>query len=63
MKTIGLFLLSGIACCLLLTTGCDNPNRADLEKILSPGALPYLKPSKLIEVSSYDTSGEIMTGS
>ena len=57
MKTIGLFLLAGIACCLLLITGCDNPNKADLEKILSPGALPYLKPSKLIEVSSYDTSG------
>jgi hypothetical protein len=57
MKTIGLFFLAGFACCLLLTTGCDNPNKTDLEKILSPGALPYLKPSKLVEVSSYDTSG------
>jgi len=57
MKTIGLFLIAGIACCLLLITGCDNPNKADLEKILSPGALPYLKASKLMEVSSHDTSG------
>jgi hypothetical protein len=57
MKKKGLFLFAGIACCLLMMSGCDNPNRADLEKILSPGALPYLKPSKLIEVSSYDTSG------
>jgi len=57
MKTIDLLLFTGIACCLLLTTGCENPNRVDLEKLLSPGALPYLKPSKLVEVSSYDTSG------
>ncbi len=57
MKTIGLYLLAPFACCLLLITGCEAPNRVDLEKILSPGALPYLKPSKLVEVSSYDTSG------
>ncbi len=36
---------------------CDAPNKTDLEKLLSPGALPYLKSSKLVQVSSYDTSG------
>jgi hypothetical protein len=42
---------------LLFITGCDTGNKADLEKILNPGALPYLKSSKFIQVSSYDTSG------
>jgi hypothetical protein len=57
MKTIGFFLLTAIAFILILLTGCEAPNRVDLEKMLSPGALPYLKPSKLVQVSSHDTSG------
>jgi len=36
---------------------CDPVNRVDLERLISPSALPYLKSSKLIQVSSYDTSG------
>jgi hypothetical protein len=40
-----------------LFTSCMNQNGIDLEKILNPGALPYLKNSKLIQVSSHDTSG------
>jgi len=36
---------------------CNPVNRVDIERLLSPSALPYLKPSKLIQVSSYDTSG------
>ena len=34
-----------------------NSYKADIEKILNPGALPYLKDSKLIQVSSHDTTG------
>ncbi|MDP4282189.1 MAG: DUF2961 domain-containing protein [Bacteroidota bacterium] len=44
-------------CCLFLMTGCESGGSADLEKILNPGYLPYLKPSKLILLSSYDTTG------
>jgi len=40
-----------------LFTACNPVNRVDLERLLSPSALPYLKPSKLIQVSSYDTTG------
>jgi hypothetical protein len=57
MKKFHLYFFLTIVIALFLLTGCENPNRADLEKILSPGALPYLKESKLVEVSSYDTSG------
>jgi hypothetical protein len=31
--------------------------QAQLEELLSPGSLPYLKKSKLVQVSSYDTTG------
>ena len=57
MKNFRFNLFSGLLFILVLLSGCENPNRADLEKFLSPGALPYLKPGKLIQVSSYDTSG------
>lgn len=36
---------------------CNPVNRVDIERLLSPSALPYLKPSKLIQVSSYDMAG------
>jgi len=47
----GLFLLS------LVFVSCNPVNRADIERMLSPAALPYMKPSKLIQISSYDTTG------
>jgi len=42
---------------LFLLTSCNTGNRADIVNLLSPAALPYLKNSKLILVSSHDTSG------
>ena len=42
---------------LLGLSSCNTGNRADIQLLLSPAALPYLKSSKLIQVSSYDTSG------
>ncbi|MFZ4521522.1 MAG: glycoside hydrolase family 172 protein [Bacteroidales bacterium] len=45
---------------LLLTLGfssCNTGYRTDIQHLLSPAALPYLKSSKLIQVSSSDTSG------
>jgi hypothetical protein len=54
-------IIAGIAAMglasLLVLTGCEPGNRADIDKILNPGMLPYLKPSKLIQVSSHDTTG------
>ncbi|MEI7498867.1 MAG: glycoside hydrolase family 172 protein [Bacteroidota bacterium] len=42
---------------LLSLTSCNTGYRTDIQHLLSPAALPYLKNSKLIQVSSYDTSG------
>jgi hypothetical protein len=42
---------------LFFLVACNPVNRADLERLLSPAALPYLKQSKLLQVSSYDTTG------
>lgn len=41
----------------LLFSGCNPVNRTDIQHLISPSALPYLKNSKMIQVSSYDTSG------
>ena len=41
----------------IIFSSCEAPNREDLQKLLSPGALPFLKNSKLIQVSSSDSSG------
>lgn len=58
MKKSYFLLLTGIVSVILLCfSGCESTNRADLDKLLSPSALPYLKPSKLIQVSSHDTTG------
>src|ERR1035438_3348203 len=46
-----------LAIIIILLVSCNGSNKADLEKLLAPGALPYLKASKLMQVSSYDTSG------
>lgn len=47
------FLLAGT-----LLISCISRNQVEIEKILNPGSLPTLKPSKLIEVSSHDSSGK-----
>ncbi len=41
----------------IFLNACNPVNRVDLERLISPSALPYLKSSKLIQVSSYDTTG------
>jgi hypothetical protein len=41
----------------ILFVSCEQANRADLVSILSSSALPYLKESRLIQVSSFDTTG------
>jgi hypothetical protein len=54
-----LLMPAGVAMLLTLITlvSCNTGNRTDIQQLLSPAALPYLKNSKLIQVSSYDTSG------
>ena len=51
LKTCGTLLL------FVLIMGCDSSYHVDLENILLQGSLPKLKQCKLIQVSSYDTSG------
>lgn len=51
------FLAAGSGLAALILSSCVNSYKADIEKILNPGALPYLKDSKLIQVSSHDTTG------
>ena len=46
----GLLALFGLS-------SCNTGYRTDIQHLLSPAALPYLKNCKLIQVSSYDTSG------
>ena len=50
--TYSIFLIS-----VIFIDSCNSGNRADIERLLSPSSLPYLKQSKLIQVSSHDTSG------
>lgn len=56
MKTFNHFGL-WTALVLLLAAGCNTGYRADIKMLLAPSSLPYLKSSKLIQVSGYDTSG------
>jgi len=53
------FIPAGIIGLLLVLflPSCNTGYRTDIRNLLSPAALPYLKHSKLIQVSSYDTSG------
>lgn len=47
-----------IGCLILIfICSCNPVNRADIERLISPSALPYLKSSKLIQVSSNDSTG------
>jgi hypothetical protein len=58
MKNRLLILLGLSGLIALIFYSCTSSyNRADIENILSPGALPYLKESKLIQVSTHDTTG------
>jgi hypothetical protein len=50
-------LFAGFGIFMTILSSCINSYNADIEKILNPGALPYLKDSKLIQVSSHDTTG------
>ena len=50
-------LLTMVIFLMIILGSCDTANRADLEQILSQNNLPLLKPCKLIQVSSFDTSG------
>ena len=50
-------LIAGFGLITTILSSCINSYKADIEKILNPGALPYLKDSKLIQVSSHDTTG------
>ena len=55
-----IFCLPSWFAVLLIFAGlssCNTGNRTDIQPLLSPAALPYLKNSKLIQVSSYDTTG------
>ncbi|MEI7983584.1 MAG: glycoside hydrolase family 172 protein, partial [Bacteroidota bacterium] len=42
---------------ILVLSSCNTGNLTDIQRLLSPAALPYLKSSKLIQVSSYDSTG------
>lgn len=42
---------------LFLLTACNTGNRQDISRLIDPASLPYIKNSKLIQVSSSDTSG------
>ena len=42
---------------LLSLSSCNTGYRTDIQQLLSPAALPYLKNCKLIQVSSADSSG------
>ncbi len=53
------FLLPAFSGLILLfsVTSCNTGYRTDIQHLVSPAALPYLKNCKLIQVSSSDTSG------
>ncbi|HNY03739.1 MAG TPA: DUF2961 domain-containing protein [Bacteroidales bacterium] len=42
---------------LAITWSCNTGYRTDIQYLVSPGSLPYLKQSKLIQVSSSDSTG------
>lgn len=54
-----LFSKSGLAGLLLVTllTACNSGYRTNIQQLISPAALPHLKQSKLIQVSSFDSTG------
>ncbi len=55
-RVLFLIVITGVSILLSLVS-CNTGYRADIQSLISPAALPYLKTSKLIQVSSHDTSG------
>jgi hypothetical protein len=55
MKGISLLLV--VVAALVLSSCEPSTNKSDLQRLLSPAMLPYLKPSKHILVSSADSAG------
>ncbi len=55
MKKYCYFLVS--TCLFLSFSACNTGNRQDIASLIDPASLPYLKNSKLIQVSSSDSSG------
>jgi hypothetical protein len=55
-KFLTLPVISGLIVLLSLIS-CNTGYRTDIQHLLSPAALPYLKNCKMIQVSSADTSG------
>jgi hypothetical protein len=51
-----LFLLIALGMAFVFTA-CNTGNRQDISRLIDPASLPYLKNSKLIQVSSFDSSG------
>jgi hypothetical protein len=57
MKYRLVLLIAGFGLITIFLSSCLNSYKADLDKILNPGSLPYIKDSKLIQVSSHDSTG------
>ncbi|MDP1623827.1 MAG: DUF2961 domain-containing protein [Bacteroidales bacterium] len=57
MKKFFFLQVTFVLIILMCLSSCNTGFRADIEHLMSPAALPYLKDSKLIQVSSADTSG------
>ncbi len=53
MKSKNLIIISFAA----LIISCKHQNVSELENCISPGRLPYLKTSKMVQVSSFDSTG------
>jgi hypothetical protein len=58
MKSRFYFQFPALIILSIILTSCNSTTSFDIEKILNPGELPFLKSSKLIEVSSHDSSGK-----
>ena len=41
----------------VLLISCNHQNVSELENSISPGRLPYLKTSKMVQVASFDSTG------
>lgn len=55
MKRINILILNLLL--LFFVTSCEMGNRENIAGLIDPAELPYLKNSKMIQVSSLDTSG------
>ncbi len=55
MRKISILSLTFLV--LFIATACNMGNRENIAGLIDPSELPYLKNSKMIQVSSLDTSG------